>query len=158
MVCPGARFTIDKLVTLRAIGAIMNLMSRRIHPRKCTSSFEADLLFQRCLKRSSLYVPSVTISTLVLIGTDASTQSEGTLSPEDAKSQRGAYKSHLESCLQAVESYSPPPVQHTKQWKNVAWPASTQANGNPETGVESMTLTKVGKASVEVPENFVSLV
>ncbi|KIO24447.1 hypothetical protein M407DRAFT_212813 [Tulasnella calospora MUT 4182] len=80
--------------------------------------------------------------------------SEGTLSTEDAKSQRGAYKSHLESCLQAVESYSPPPVQHTKQWKNVVWPASTQANGNPETGVESMTLTKVGKSSVEVPEKF----
>ncbi|KAG8901561.1 hypothetical protein FRC00_006297 [Tulasnella sp. 408] len=82
---------------------------------------------------------------------------EGTLSAEDAKSQRGAYKSQLESCLQAVESYSPPPVQHSKQWKNVAWPASTQANGNPETGVESMTLTKVGKASVEVPENFFKL-
>ncbi|KAG9009165.1 hypothetical protein FRB90_008510, partial [Tulasnella sp. 427] len=79
---------------------------------------------------------------------------EGSLSVEDAKTQRTAYKSHLESCLQAVESYSPPPVQHDKQWKNVAWPASTQANGNPETGVEPMTLTKIGKSSVEVPNDF----
>lgn len=142
---------------VRGIGATTNWMSHRIHPPRCTSSFAADHPSRKCTRRSSLYVISIALPVLVILRTNPVDQGEGGLSVEDAKSQRGAYKSHLESCLQSVESYSPPPVQHDKQWTPVVWPASTQANGNPETGLESMTLTKVGKASVEVPDNFVSL-
>ena len=39
----------------------------------------------------------------------------------------------------------------------MVWPMSERAEYNPETGVEEGTLVKVGKASVQVPQGFVSL-
>ena len=45
-----------------------------------------------------------------------------------------------------------------KQWAGLVWPASEDAVRNPETGVNQETLVKVGKASVDVPEDFVSRV
>lgn len=41
------------------------------------------------------------------------------------------------------------------QWTGMVWPASTDAIHNPLTGVERDILTKVGKASVAVPDGFV---
>ena len=45
-----------------------------------------------------------------------------------------------------------------KQWAGLVWPASSDAVRNPETGVDQETLVKVGKSSVDVPEDFVSRV
>lgn len=39
-------------------------------------------------------------------------------------------------------------------WKGMVWPASTEADHHPETGIERSLLEKVGRASVKVPENF----
>ncbi|KAF5378752.1 hypothetical protein D9615_006975 [Tricholomella constricta] len=49
-----------------------------------------------------------------------------------------AYKSHLEAELS----------------KGIVWPASKEAEFDPVTGVDQETLTKVGKASVAVPDGF----
>jgi hypothetical protein len=38
----------------------------------------------------------------------------------------------------------------------MVWPMSERAEYNPETGVEEGTLVRVGKASVQAPEGFVS--
>ena len=38
----------------------------------------------------------------------------------------------------------------------MVWPASKEAVFNPETGLEKETLLNVGRASVQVPDGFVS--
>jgi len=44
------------------------------------------------------------------------------------------------------------------QWKGLVWPgAREEAVFEPETGVEREVLEAVGKASVKVPEGFVSI-
>lgn len=43
-----------------------------------------------------------------------------------------------------------------KQWSGLVWPASSGAARNPETGVSKDVLQHIGKASITVPENFVS--
>ena len=42
------------------------------------------------------------------------------------------------------------------QWSGIIWPGSEDAVPEPETGVDAETLKSVGKASVTVPEGFVS--
>jgi hypothetical protein len=44
------------------------------------------------------------------------------------------------------------------QWKGIVWPASVEAEFDPETGVGRERLVKVGRASVDVPEGFVSVI
>jgi len=43
------------------------------------------------------------------------------------------------------------------QWAGIVWPASPEAEYDPETGVGRETLVRVGRASVDVPVGFVSL-
>jgi probable 2-oxoglutarate dehydrogenase E1 component DHKTD1 len=38
----------------------------------------------------------------------------------------------------------------------MVWPASEEANHDPETGVDRTVLERVGRASIAVPEGFVS--
>ena len=42
------------------------------------------------------------------------------------------------------------------QWSGITWPGSSDAVRDPDTGVEEETLKTVGRASVTVPEGFVS--
>lgn len=42
------------------------------------------------------------------------------------------------------------------EWKGLVWPGSPEAVREPETGVDTETLVKVGKASTCVPGGFVS--
>lgn len=42
------------------------------------------------------------------------------------------------------------------KWKDMVWPASADAQPNPETGLPVDRLVEVGKASVELPDTFVS--
>lgn len=42
------------------------------------------------------------------------------------------------------------------KWSKLVWPNSEDAKHEPETGVERDLLVKVAKASVTLPEGFVS--
>lgn len=42
-----------------------------------------------------------------------------------------------------------------ENWKGMVWPASEEANRNPETGVATDVLVRVGEASVATPSKFV---
>lgn len=44
-----------------------------------------------------------------------------------------------------------------KQWSGLVWPASKEAVRDPDTGVNEEALVRIGNASVNVPEGFVSL-
>ena len=43
------------------------------------------------------------------------------------------------------------------KWSEMVWPASTQADHQPKTGVEGEKLREIAKASVDVPSDFVSV-
>ena len=40
----------------------------------------------------------------------------------------------------------------------MVWPASEEAKHDPETGVDRTVLERVGRASIAVPEGFVSFI
>lgn len=83
-------------------------------------------------------------------------QSENVIASETAKSVRESYKAYLNDELVQSDSYKPEARMLQQQWAGLVWPASQEAVRNPETGVDQETLVKVGKASVDVPEGFVS--
>lgn len=84
-------------------------------------------------------------------------QSENVISSETAKSVRESYKAYLNDELVKSDDYKPEARMLQQQWAGLVWPASQEAVRNPETGVYRETLVKVGKASVNVPEGFVSI-
>lgn len=43
------------------------------------------------------------------------------------------------------------------QWSGLVWPASSERDASPVTGVEVSRLQEVGRASVAVPDGFVRL-
>lgn len=77
------------------------------------------------------------------------------ISIEAAQAVRDSYKAALNTALTDVTSYVPPPVSFEGAWKGMVWPASPAAR-EEKTGVSSAVLRDVGKASVHVPEEFVS--
>jgi probable 2-oxoglutarate dehydrogenase E1 component DHKTD1 len=83
-------------------------------------------------------------------------QDENVLTPTQITSIRNTYKSHLESRLSAADSYIPEAAMLEGQWMEMVWPASRDAEFKPETGVQRERLLRVGKASVKVPDGFVS--
>lgn len=85
-------------------------------------------------------------------------QAEEIIDKEEIANVRSAYKSHLESELSKVSTYAPTASMLEDQWKGIVWPASAEANHDPETGVDHDTLTRVGEASVAVPDGFVSYI
>jgi hypothetical protein len=42
------------------------------------------------------------------------------------------------------------------QWSSMVWPASNEAVKNPDTGLPAEHLQHIGRASVAVPDGFVS--
>ena len=84
-------------------------------------------------------------------------QNEGVLSQESATTLRASYKGHLNSELTQADSYEPQVSMLQNQWTGLVWPASDQAERNPNTGIDTETLRRVGKASVHYGEGFVSL-
>ena len=96
----------------------------------------------------------------------ADIQDEGTLSKDAALSLRNSYQAKLTDALSASASYSPPLVELDGQWHStktvgereteLVWPGSPKAQ-TFDTGVgpESL-LREVGRASVSIPEAFVS--
>ena len=85
-------------------------------------------------------------------------QSENILTASDVSSVRGSYKAHLEAELAKVASYVPPPLTFQAEWAGMVWPASEEAKHDPETGVDRAVLERVGRASIAVPEGFVSYI
>lgn len=57
-----------------------------------------------------------------------------------------------------MASYVPLPPTFQGQWEGMVWPASEEARHNPETGVDRTVLERVGRASITVPEGFVSVI
>lgn len=87
----------------------------------------------------------------------AVSQNEGVITRDQATSLRQAHKAYLTDELAEAENYSPSsPHMLQRQWTGLVWPASNDAQFHPETGVDVDTLKRVGKASVTVPEGFVS--
>ena len=85
-------------------------------------------------------------------------QNEGVLSPGDISCVRDAYKANLEGKLAQVSSFVPNALMLEGQWKGLVWPGvRDEVVFEPETGVKRKVLEVVGKASVKVPEGFVSL-
>ena len=80
------------------------------------------------------------------------------LTKDAAESIRANHKEFLASELAAAASHKPGSTLSVLQgqWKGLVWPGSREAVWDPETGVEQETLKKVGRASVTVPEGFVS--
>lgn len=83
-------------------------------------------------------------------------QSDDVLTQEDAAVTRSTYKSRLEERLMEVPSYKPSVSMLRDQWSGMVWPASEEACSDPDTGVKRETLGAVGRASVTVPDGFVS--
>ena len=85
-------------------------------------------------------------------------QNEGVLSPGDISGVRDAYKAHLEDKLAQVSSFVPEVSMLEGQWKGLVWPGVREVTVfEPDTGVEREVLEMVGKASIKVPEGFVSI-
>ena len=57
-----------------------------------------------------------------------------------------------------MTSYVPPPLTFHADWSGMVWPASEEARHDPETGVDRTVLERVGRASIAVPEGFVSFI
>jgi probable 2-oxoglutarate dehydrogenase E1 component DHKTD1 len=57
-----------------------------------------------------------------------------------------------------VASYVPPPLTFQAEWAGMVWPANEEARHDPETGVDRTVLERVGRASIAVPEGFVSFI
>ncbi|EJC99190.1 dehydrogenase E1 and transketolase domain-containing protein 1 [Fomitiporia mediterranea MF3/22] len=79
---------------------------------------------------------------------------EEVISSEDISQLRSSYKAHLESELQAAESFKPALNTLGGKWKQMVLPVSPEAIRDPETGVALETLKDVARASVEAPEGF----
>ncbi|KAF5310667.1 hypothetical protein D9619_007724 [Psilocybe cf. subviscida] len=107
-------------------------------------SITSPLMYQKIASRAS--VPQLYGQKLL---------ADGTLTTEFLDSVRASYKSHLEAELAKVPEYKPSPESMFKnQWSGMVWPADAKAQHDPDTGVDSDILQKVGKASVTVPEGF----
>lgn len=89
--------------------------------------------------------------------TSAFLQAEEVLTAQNIASVRESYKSHLETELAKVDGYVPTASMLQDQWSGMVWPASEAAERDPPTGVKAEILEKVGRASVAVPDGFVSL-
>ena len=77
------------------------------------------------------------------------------MSHDDAIALRKSYKAHLEDHLSNAASYIPSVSTLEGQWSSMVWPASKEADSNPDTGVDIKTLEHIGKASVTVTDDFV---
>ncbi|KAJ7025371.1 dehydrogenase E1 and transketolase domain-containing protein 1 [Mycena alexandri] len=119
------------------------LVYRRCHNELDLPNLTSPLMYEKISARRS--VPQIYEEKLV---------KEEVLDANKIASVRAAYKSELEAQLSRVPSYVPSASMLEKQWKGMVWPASSAANGNPETGVNQAELKNVGRASVKIPDEF----
>ncbi|WVQ79042.1 oxoglutarate dehydrogenase (succinyl-transferring), E1 component [Cryptococcus sp. DSM 104549] len=79
---------------------------------------------------------------------------EGVLSEQSAAAQRTAYTAQLDEKLGAADSFKPKSEMLEGKWGPYVWPASEEADHDPETGVTKQELVDVATASVTLPETF----
>jgi probable 2-oxoglutarate dehydrogenase E1 component DHKTD1 len=141
-----------------------NVSSR--HNELDLPSITSPLMYQQIAARKS--VPALYESKLIvriaipclsslLRLTFAFVQAEEVLTAQNVASVRESYRSHLETELAKVDGYLPTASMLQDQWSGMVWPASEAAERDPPTGVKAEILEKVGRASVAVPDGFVSL-
>ncbi|EIM89258.1 dehydrogenase E1 and transketolase domain-containing protein 1 [Stereum hirsutum FP-91666 SS1] len=109
-------------------------------------AFTQPLMYEQIRSRKS--VPTLYEEKLV---------ADEVITSSTATSVRKAYKSHLEAELakSASNADEVPSANMLKdQWSSMVWPASSEAQNDPDTGVEKGVLESVGRASVKVGENF----
>lgn len=106
---------------------------------------------------SSVLLFICSLSSLALFHLFFFIQAEEVLTAQNIASVRESYKSHLETELAKVDEYVPTAPMLQDQWSGMVWPASEAAERDPLTGVKAEILEKVGKASVAIPDGFVSL-
>jgi probable 2-oxoglutarate dehydrogenase E1 component DHKTD1 len=58
--------------------------------------------------------------------------------------------------MNKIDEYKPKSEMLEGKWSELVWPNSESAKHEPDTGVERDTLIEVAKASVTLPEDFVS--
>ena len=83
-------------------------------------------------------------------------KNEEVISLNDVATLRSTYKAYLESELEKSASFKPQSLKLDGKWNDMVLPVSANATRNPDTGVSIDILKNVGRASVEVPEGFVS--
>ncbi|WRT65523.1 oxoglutarate dehydrogenase (succinyl-transferring), E1 component [Kwoniella shivajii] len=76
------------------------------------------------------------------------------LTYEAASSTRRDHVNHLEEHFNQVESYKPRSEMLEGKWKNYVWPAGSEADHDPDTGVKEEELLDVAQASVTLPDSF----
>ena len=77
---------------------------------------------------------------------------------DDIVTLRNDYKKYLDAQLEASKCFVPVNKSLGGKWKAMVMPNGQDAIRDPETGVDADTLTNIGKASVSVPDGFVSVV
>ncbi|PPR00571.1 hypothetical protein CVT24_005456 [Panaeolus cyanescens] len=115
----------------------------RLHNELDLPNLTSPLMYEKIAARKS--VPVLYEEKLI---------ADEVISPNEASNVRQSYKSHLESELQSVSSYTPSASMLSEQWSGIVWPASASANHEPDTGVDVGLLKEVGKGSVEIPQGF----
>lgn len=83
---------------------------------------------------------------------------EGVASADQASQSRKAYEASLEEALGRVEGYRAESDMLRGKWKDIVWPLSSAARHEPDTGKDQNELKEIAKASVTLPETFVSVV
>jgi len=84
-------------------------------------------------------------------------QKEGVISSEQAADLRRSYTATLDADLGKVDEYKPNSDMLQGKWSKLVWPNSDAAKHELDTGVDRELLTEVAKASVALPDNFVSI-
>lgn len=82
-------------------------------------------------------------------------QESKVVSESQAADYRKAYVEQLDAALSGVDAYKSKSEMLQGKWSQLVWPATSQAEHQPSTGVTSETLKEVGQASVTLPDSFV---
>jgi probable 2-oxoglutarate dehydrogenase E1 component DHKTD1 len=69
---------------------------------------------------------------------------------------RKSFTATLDTDMNKIDEYKPKSEMLEGKWSELVWPNSELAKHEPDTGVERNTLIEVAKASVTLPEDFVS--
>ncbi|PFH44882.1 hypothetical protein AMATHDRAFT_165196 [Amanita thiersii Skay4041] len=119
------------------------LVYRRCHNELDLPGITQPLMYEKISARQS--VPQLYEQKLI---------SENVMSEQEIADVRNDYKARLDARLGQASSYVPDSTILQGQWNGMVWPTSKDAEPNPATGIEKDILTRVGKASVAVPDGF----
>jgi probable 2-oxoglutarate dehydrogenase E1 component DHKTD1 len=70
---------------------------------------------------------------------------------------RKTFTAALDADMGKIDEYKPKSDMLEGKWSSLVWPNAETAKHEPETGVEREILVEVAKASVTLPDDFVSL-